>query len=176
MVIGGNSKNAEKWTILVPGFPTCPGAGNQAQNHTLHSSDIQVLGRRFLIRMALFKFWRRCPTWVPHLCGAPAPKEDFRIFLLFSQSCRPAGLEGTFSSARSGENSVKHFLNCGNRWRAAHLLSTIRNARGLLLGDCEAIPRKDTWAAPVKLPKWRRGETRMMPGEAPGEKIGKCEN
>ena len=47
------------------------------------------------------------------------------VLCVFIRSCRPAGLDCTFSPARSGENSVKHFLHCGNRWRAAQLLSTI---------------------------------------------------
>ena len=65
---------------------------------------------------------------------------------------------------------MKDILSRGNWRRAARHLSTIWKARGLLLGDCEAILRKDTWAAPVKLRKLRRGELRMMPrGEGGGE-------
>ena len=91
-----------------------------------------------------------CPTYVGHR----RQKKIFAYSYFFlNRAARPASK--ALFHPRSGENSVKHFLNCGNRWRAAHLLSTIRNARGLLLGDCEAIPRKDTWAAPVKLPKWK---------------------
>ena len=87
----------------------------------------------------------------------------------FFKLCRPAGRAGTFSPGRAGENSMKDILRCGNWRRGARRLSTIWKARGLLLGDCEAILRKDTWAAPVKLRKLRRGELRMVPrGEGGG--------
>ena len=64
---------------------------------------------------------------------------------------------------------MKDIHRRGNWRRAARHLSTIWKARGLLLGNCEAILRKDTWAAPVKLRKLRRGELRMVPrGEGGG--------
>ena len=69
---------------------------------------------------------------------------------------------------------MKDILSCGNWGRAARHLSTIWKARGLLLGDCEAILRKDTWAAPVKLRKLRRGELRMMPHGGGGVPLGKA--
>ena len=80
----------------------------------------------------------------------------------FFKLCRPAGRAGTFSPGRAGENSMKDILRCGNWRRGARRLSTIWKARGLLLGNCEAILRKDTWAAPVKLRKLRRAELRIM--------------
>jgi len=69
---------------------------------------------------------------------------------------------------------MKDILRRGNWRRAARHLSTIWKARGLLLGDCEAILRKDTWAAPVKLRKLRRGELRMMPRGEGGGGGGSC--
>ena len=64
---------------------------------------------------------------------------------------------------------MKGILRYGNWRRAARQRSTIWKARGLLLGDCEAILRNDTWAAPVKRRKLRRGELRMVPrGEGGG--------